>query len=210
VRWSNKIITALENITSLSKGGKAYKSNLVFVHRSPLSSYHYARDRNPIEAALYLTLMRQLTTVRAVLQCPLALSFESTWLLTTAIATPLTLFAMQAFSSSVVLCKADPLRVQERLGERLMVPPEKEKSLRRELGDSADLEVIEREMEAYERLLAVPSSASAQQHEQQRYIDAVVHTTSSKQATAQILKTYGVEMNWVWEDLKKSTSPPAH
>jgi hypothetical protein len=91
VRWGNKIINALENIASLSKvtnapvrrddghslltrsflslrsapiqTGKAYKSNLVFVHRSPISSYHYARDRNPDGAALYLSLMRQITTV---------------------------------------------------------------------------------------------------------------------------------------------------
>ncbi|ELR12518.1 uncharacterized protein ACA1_028530 [Acanthamoeba castellanii str. Neff] len=145
VRWGNKIINALENIASLSKTGKAYKSNLVFVHRSPISSYHYARDRNPDEAALYLSLMRQITT--------------------------------------------------ERLGERLMVPPEKEKALRRELGESTDLDVIQREIDAYERLLLTPPSTEREHHG----IGATV-----------ILKTYGVEMNWVWEDLKKTSSPPAH
>lgn len=116
--------------------------------------------------------------------------------------------ALQVFSSSVVLCKADPLRVQERLGERLMVPPEKEKVLRRELGESTDLDAIQREITAYERLLLAPPSTERSEH---HGLNAtVVHTTSSKQATAQILKTYGVEMNWVWEDLKKTSSPPAH
>jgi hypothetical protein len=88
-----------------------------------------------------------------------------------------------------------------------MVPPEKEKALRRELGESTDLDVIQREIDAYERLLLTPPSTEREHHG----IGAtVVHTTSSKQATAQILKTYGVEMNWVWEDLKKTSSPPAH
>jgi hypothetical protein len=58
-------------------------------------------------------------------------------------------------------------------------------------------------MDQYERLMV-------EEGDRERYIDTIVHTTSAKQATAQILKTLGVEMNWVFEDLKKSTAPPAH
>jgi len=89
-----------------------------------------------------------------------------------------------------------------------MVPPEKEKVLRRELGESTDLDAIQREITAYERLLLPPTSTERSEHH--GLSATVVHTTSSKQATAQILKTYGVEMNWVWEDLKRTSSPPAH
>jgi len=161
VRWNNKIISAMENIAALSKGGKRYKNDLVFVHRSPLSSYQYAQNKK--EAQLYLDLVREIKS---------------------------------AFSSTLVLCKADPMRAQERIGERLLVTHEKEKTLRKKLGESDTLARIQQESEEYERYMKNEAN-------QEGIMDELVHTTSAKQAQAQILKLYGVEMNWVWEELKK-------
>jgi len=164
MKWLNKLMTDMERTSSLAKTGKDYKSSIVFVHRSPLSSYHYSP--NKAEADIYLSMMKQIKTV---------------------------------FSASVVLCKADPVRVQERLGERLLDPPDKEKKLRAVLGERTEMSAILREIEGYDKLLEEKENGEP-------LIDAIIHTTSEKQSVAQILKTYGIEMNWVWEDLKSRSS----
>lgn len=78
------------------------------------------------------------------------------------------------------------------------------KVLRRKLGESTDLDKIQNEIEEYERFTRTDGG------DDEPLIDAIVHTTSSKQATAQILRFYGVEMNWVWDELKKTAASLGH
>jgi len=71
--------------------------------------------------------------------------------------------------------------------------------LRAVLGERTEMSAILREIEGYDKLLEEKENGEP-------LIDAIIHTTSEKQSVAQILKTYGIEMNWVWEDLKSRSS----
>ncbi len=72
-----------------------------------------------------------------------------------------------------------------------------------------DLAVLQHRMSLYEELLKTDNNNNDDENRTAgdgQLIDDFVHTTSAKQATAQILKIFGIQMEWVWDELAKKRS----
>ncbi len=73
-----------------------------------------------------------------------------------------------------------------------------------------DLAVLRHRMSLYEELLKTDNNTDDENRTagDGKLIDDFVHTTSAKQATAQILKIFGIQMDWVWDELAQKRSTP--
>ncbi|KAL6079759.1 hypothetical protein QOT17_000872 [Balamuthia mandrillaris] len=169
VEWTQRLLSGLRSLKNealeiqTKQQQPTFKDNIVFVHRSPLSSYLRLRHEEeakqgiaPSSSRFFLELMRE---------------------------------CQKEYSTSLIVCKSDIIRMKERLAERYFdAEQESEQRIRELLGEQNEDE-MNKWVQLYNKLAEDQSEGP---------VDGIVDTTSTKQAVAQILKLYGIEMKWVF------------
>ncbi|PRP82790.1 hypothetical protein PROFUN_10005 [Planoprotostelium fungivorum] len=192
LKWATDMMNSLEDIQKRAQSGEL-KDKVAFVNRSFLTPYI-------------------LSTVRDGQNKQYQYFQDVMW---------------ETHSCSVVYCKSDPGQVLQRLLGRYELLPDEQKAIRRVLGeyDQDDIQAItsryallEDQVSGGQTMMnvkaamrdSITTTEDIQQvvseiEPNQNLVDAILHTTSTKQAVAAMLRYYGIGFTF---DLSKFKVPP--